>query len=136
MSSNEPTSIQSLMIPVSLGELVDRISILEIKQRRIADPRRRANVQLELTLLTQVLQRSGCSIDATQFQALQRVNAVLWELENRIRHLEQAQSLGDEYLAVARDIHRNNDVRHQLKRGISVSAASPLIEEKEYSTDS
>lgn len=133
MSSTDPQSAQALLIPVSLGELIDRISILEIKRQRVTDPRRRANVQRELALLMRALEQSGHAIDDAQMQPLRQVNAVLWELENRIRRLEQEGVLGEEYIAVARDIHLNNDVRHELKRSISLASASLLVEEKEYS---
>ncbi|MBK5965345.1 hypothetical protein CCR95_14930 [Thiocystis minor] len=132
MSQGDDCPESFLLIPVSLGELLDRISILTLKQERLVDIERRRNVTLELGLLTQILEESGRSIRASSFEQLHTVNAHLWDLEDRIRQLD-CNEIGDrKYARVARDIHRFNDVRHDIKRAISVADGSSILEEKEY----
>ncbi|MFN2169426.1 MAG: DUF6165 family protein [Anaerolineae bacterium] len=125
----------NLLIPVSLGELMDRISILEIKEQRMKDPVRHANVARELALLTGVLEQIGGCPSNPAMMGLREVNNALWELENRVRQLEREGGFGPDFVAVAREIHRLNDVRHELKRGVSLAGGSLLIEEKDYFTD-
>jgi hypothetical protein len=132
MNSADADAPIMLSIPVSLGELADRISILEIKSRRVKDPRRRDNVLRELALLNRALAQSGCRLAESELDELRRVNGRLWQLEDRIRRLDREGVAGDEYLEVAREIHRRNDIRHGLKRTISLNAGSLLVEEKEY----
>jgi len=123
-----------LMIPISLGELLDRISILELKQQHVSDAARRVNVTRELGQLARVLEHSGRSLSDPDLQSLREVNAALWDLEDRIRLLERQGLCSGEYACAARDIHRLNDARHNLKRSISVAGGSAVVEEKEYST--
>ncbi len=132
MNSADANAPIMLSIPVSLGELADRISILEIKSRRVTDPSRRDNVLRELALLNRALAQSGCRLAESELDGLRRVNGRLWQLEDRIRRLDREGVAGDEYLEVAREIHRRNDIRHGLKRTISLNAGSLLVEEKEY----
>jgi len=134
MNSSDTQTRQTVLIPVSLGELVDRISILEIKQQHMSDPGRLANVERELALLNRVLQQHGRSVSDPQMAPLREVNNALWELENRVRQLERDGVFGRQYVAIAREIHRSNDIRHELKRSISLGGDSLLVEEKEYST--
>ena len=133
MNSSDAQTRQTVLIPVSLGELMDRISILEIKQQQMSDPGRLANVTRELALLNGVLQQHGRSASDPRMAPLREVNKLLWELENRVRHLERDGVFGRQYVAIAREIHRSNDIRHELKRSISLDGDSLLVEEKEYS---
>lgn len=122
----------TLTIPVSLGELVDRITILELKQAQISDSDRHAHVCHELGLLNEVLDRQGLSLFDPSWDALRQVNAQLWNMENRIRDLDRRQCWNSEFIEVARAIHCLNDNRHQLKREISQRLETGLMEEKHY----
>ena len=132
MDCPDDHSSPNLLIPVSMGELMDRISILELKHRRMTEPTRRANVERELGLLTRVLEQSGRSRRDPALDPLRQINASLWDLENRIRILERDGTRRDTYIEAARDIHRLNDTRHAIKRNISVATGSAVVEEKEY----
>lgn len=122
----------ALTIPVSLGELIDRITILELKHGRITDGERHANVHYELELLTEVLERQGLSLSDPSWDALRQVNIQLWDMENRIRDLDRRGCWNQEFIEVARAIHNLNDNRHALKREISLRLATGLVEEKHY----
>lgn len=117
---------------MSLGELIDRISILELKHVRMTDGERHAHVRHELELLTEVLERQGLSLSDPNWDALRQVNAQLWDMENRIRDLDRRGCWNQEFIEVARAIHHLNDNRHELKREISLSLAAGLVEEKHY----
>jgi hypothetical protein len=124
-----------LWIPVSLGELVDRITILELKLRHLDDPLRRTPLATELTLLTGILERSGHRPPDSATTPLREVNAALWHQENRIRALDRDGGPQAEFLATARAIHHLNDRRHALKRALSLAAGSALLEEKTYTSN-
>lgn len=126
-------SLPSPSVPVSWGELLDKITILEIKRERIARPDARANVAREHSLLARigagVLTREGV---ATLFGRLKTVNSDLWEIEDAIRRQEAARSFGGEFIRLARAVYVKNDERAALKRAINVALESDLIEEKSY----
>jgi hypothetical protein len=122
----------ALTIPVSLGELIDRISILELKHALITDGERHEHVRYELELLTEVLERQGLNLSDPRWDALRQVNAQLWDMENRIRDLDRRGCWNREFIEVARAIHNLNDNRHSLKREISLRHATGLVEEKHY----
>ena len=120
-------------VPVSWGELLDKITILEIKQARIASPEARANVDLEHRQLRAV---GAAALDepevARLFAALRRVNEALWEIEDAIREEEARSRFGAEFIRLARSVYRRNDERAALKRRINALLGSELIEEKCY----
>lgn len=120
-------------VPVSWGELLDKITILEIKRDRIARAEARENVLREYRLLraigAQVLNRSGV---AALVEALKRVNETLWEIEDAIREQEAARDFGAEFVRLARAVYQRNDERAAIKREINRALESDLIEEKSY----
>lgn len=122
-------------VPVSLGELLDKITILEIKAERIADAGKRRNVAHELDALSQV--RDGLGLKdpgiAPLVAALGQVNRRLWEVEDDLRLLEKKQSFGEDFVRLARAVYRENDRRAALKREINRLSGSDLVEEKSYS---
>ncbi|SBO41725.1 DUF6165 family protein [Cyanobium sp. NIES-981] len=120
-----------VQIPVSVGELIDKITILELKCQHI-EGEALAHVQQEHQLLQQVLEQSGLSIPSPLLQQLRAVNAQLWEAEDAIRAHDRALDFGAAFVDTARSIHRLNDRRAALKRAISLACGSPLIEEKVY----
>ena len=124
-------------VPVSWGELVDKITILQIKHERIASAQARANVTTELTLL------HGIAADvmrqepvAAAIEQLQVVNRDLWEIEDHIREHEAARDFGRGFVRLARSVYRKNDRRAAIKRQINELLGSALVEEKSYSQGS
>lgn len=123
-----------IFIPVSPGELLDKITILRIKAAQIGDPQKLANVRLQLDLLEEVWRNSGAADQvATEEQALQQVNGRLWDLENGIREKEAAQVFDAEFIALARAVYVHNDERAAIKARIDTQLGSRIVEEKVYS---
>ena len=123
-----------LHVPVSYGELLDKITILEIKSERMTDAAKLANVRDELPLLEQTWQAhpAACTDIASERAALKRVNAALWDIEDRIRLLEKAQSFDAGFIELARAVYVRNDERAAIKRAINLKLGSRLVEEKSY----
>jgi len=120
-------------VPVSWGELLDKIVILEIKTERLTEPLARANAAKELELLLKVAQPILASGQAAAPMAsLKLVNQALWEIEDRIRDHERAGDFGPAFVELARLVYRRNDERGALKREINLALGSALIEEKSY----
>jgi hypothetical protein len=123
-----------LHVPVSAGELLDKITILRIKNRRIQDAAKLANVRLELDLLERIWATLGPAIQAVAADehALQAVNEQLWDIEDRIRVKEAARSFDQDFIDLARAIYHRNDERATIKKRINVALGSRLVEEKSY----
>ena len=123
-----------LTVPVSVGELIDKITILEIKSERISDPAKLANVRAELALLTQTWEASPlASTDIGRDRgALKAINETLWEIEDAIREKEAAGEFDDGFIELARAVYRTNDERAAVKRHINAATGSTLVEEKSY----
>jgi hypothetical protein len=121
-----------ILAPISLGELIDKITILELKAEFLQDQPQR-NAKQELLGLFAVLEALQISIEPVLVEQLKTINRSLWELEDEIRALEKLQSFGARFVAVARSIYRDNDQRAALKRVINTRYGSALIEEKSYS---
>jgi predicted nucleic acid-binding Zn-ribbon protein len=120
--------------PISIGELVDKITILEIKAQRVRDPHKRDAVSKELTLLNEIdcaMGERGLTIKVLKDE-LRQVNEALWDIEDRIRDCEREQSFGEEFIALARAVYKTNDRRAELKRRINEILGSPLIEVKSH----
>ncbi len=124
----------ALHIPAAMGELYDKIAILEIKAERIPDPRKRANVERELVLL-QELRRSrgisGAHLDGLAGE-LKRTNLALWDIEDAIRRCERSGDFGPGFIELARSVYKENDKRAALKREINLLCASAIVEEKYF----
>jgi hypothetical protein len=121
-------------VEVSWGELIDKLTILEIKEQRLASPAAVANVRKELAALQNVVRRlqpRPAEFDALK-EKLKSVNQTLWEVEDEIRAKEAAQSFDARFIALARAVYFNNDQRAQLKREINLLLKSELVEEKQY----
>jgi len=120
-------------VPVSWGELIDKITILRIKSARLTDAAALANVRRELAALEtwEDAVRPGPRLTAL-IAALAEVNEALWDIEDRIREKETASDFGAEFVELARSVYRQNDRRAGLKREISLALGSELIEEKSY----
>ena len=123
-----------ITIPVSAGELVDKITILRVKAERIGDPAKEANVRRELALLEAVAERelpAGPELQALVAE-LTEVNAALWDIEDGKRDCERRQDFGPRFVELARKVYIDNDRRAALKRRINALTGSAIVEEKSY----
>jgi hypothetical protein len=126
--------MDEIRVPVSPGELIDKITILRIKAARIADPAKLTNVRLELARLEDAWAQSPFAhADVrTEQDALHAVNERLWVIEDDIRGKERAQAFDAEFIRLARAVYFENDERAALKRRINVKLGSQIVEEKSY----
>ncbi len=123
-----------LSIPVSPGELLDKLTILDIKSERIADSDKRINVRRELELLEAAWQHSGLENPrVAELRAeLKRINQALWDIEDNIRLCEKQGDFGDRFVELARAVYVTNDERAAVKRQINQALGSTIVEEKSY----
>src|SRR5262245_34324793 len=122
-------------VPISWGELADKITILEIKAELLSSETARANVRSELVRLVAIWQpaeREHKDVAALK-DTLKRVNQTMWQIEDDIREKEAQKCFDDEFIALARAVYRTNDERSRIKRQINMLLRSEIIEEKQYS---
>jgi len=125
---------QDILVPISVGELMDKITILEIKSERLKNPSQLENVTHELTALRAVGLGDVDRVMLDKLSAeLKRVNAKLWDVEDAIRECEARSDFGPSFIELARAVYRLNDERSRLKKAINLASGSRLIEEKSYS---
>ena len=126
--------MSEIKVPISPGELLDKITILRIKSRRMTDPAKVANVRTELRALEETWSGSAYSkIDiSADVDALFAVNERLWVIEDDIRDQERAKDFGSEFIRLARAVYVENDERAAIKRRINSALGSAIIEEKSY----
>ncbi len=124
----------SLTIPVSWGELFDKISILNIKNNRITDSVKTKNIQHELELLLSIRDaNTNWSKELESLaRSLQQVNETLWDIENNIRDCEKNKNFGNRFVELARAVYITNDRRADLKAMINSLLGSDVVEEKSY----
>jgi hypothetical protein len=121
-------------VPVSWGELIDKITILEIKEQRLSSPQAIANVRKELAELNRAvagLKPAPAALDTLK-QSLKAVNERLWEVEDGIRAKEAAKAFDPQFVELARAVYFHNDERARIKREINELLKSGLVEEKQY----
>ena len=122
-----------IAVPVSPGEVIDKITILEIKSERIADEAKLANVRRELTLLETTWAEAAPPVDIQAERAnLKKVNEALWDIEDAIRIEEKQRRFGERFIELARSVYVRNDERAAVKRRINEKLGSELVEEKSY----
>jgi Family of unknown function (DUF6165) len=120
-----------ILVPISVGELIDKITILEIKSERIENARQLENIARELAALRAV--RLGEIAELARLAAeLKRVNAQLWEIEDAIRDCDARGDFGATFIELARAVYRLNDERSRIKKAINIASGSRLVEEKSY----
>jgi hypothetical protein len=126
--------VRPILVEIAPGELLDKISILEIKAANIADASKRANVLLELEQLSRVRDEHLPASEALAglYADLKAVNQALWVIEDDIRVEELNKRFGDRFIELARNVYRTNDRRAALKREINLLLSSAIIEEKSY----
>ena|ERR1700730_10834990 len=123
-----------ILAPISVGELIDKITILRIKRERVRAAAAQDNVQRELDGLLQIRARAPLAtpdLAALEEQLLQ-VNGRLWDVEDELRALEQGNNFGERFIELARSVYRLNDERSRLKRRINEVTGSAIVEEKSY----
>ncbi len=121
-----------MKIEVSVGELVDKVTILEIKLEKITNQEKMKNVRREYDLLRRSMESLGLTRESEEFRELKRINLKLWETEDLIRIKESQKRFDDEFIRLARSVYFANDERSGIKRRINLAAGSKIIEEKEH----
>jgi hypothetical protein len=133
-ASAKTSLVTAISIEIAPGELIDKITILEIKRERIKDVAKLANVKTELDLLTaardQAIKPSAKLFELTA--DLKKANLALWDIEDQIRICERDQDFGPRFVELARSVYHTNDHRSAVKRRINELLGSKLIEEKSY----
>ena len=120
-----------MKIEVSNGEIIDKLTILQIKLERIKDSTKLLNLRKEYDELIKV-SSSIINTGDPLYTALYDVNCELWDIEDHIRDLERKKDFGDDFISTARAVYFKNDKRSELKREINIKTSSGLIEEKSY----
>jgi Family of unknown function (DUF6165) len=125
---------QDILVPISVGELMDKITILEIKSERLKNPSQLANVTRELAALraVQLGDIDRAMLDKLSAE-LKRVNAKLWDVEDSIRECDARGDFGQSFIELARAVYRLNDERSRLKKAINLASGSRIFDEKSYS---
>jgi len=123
-----------LLVPISPGELIDKITILEIKSQRMTDPAKLHNVRTELALLTDTWRASPHSVTdiVAEWTGLREVNGRLWDIEDQIRDKERDGAFDAGFIELARAVYVTNDERAAIKKRINAKLGSTLVEEKSY----
>jgi len=123
-----------ISVPVSFGELLDKISILQIKAERISDPAKLANIRTELSALEKTWMGHPAGVkDIARLRAeLKDINEQLWDIEDNVRLKDKANAFDDEFIALARSVYQKNDQRARIKKDINLALGSVYVEEKSY----
>ena len=124
-----------ILAEISVGELYDKITILNIKLKKINDPDKLKNIKTELeVLMDQSNNIIGNNETLNKYvQKLQNINEELWEIENAKRECEANKDFGEKFIKISRDVHFKNDIRASIKKEINLLSDSKITEEKEYS---
>jgi len=132
--TNPNAAPSQIRAPISIGELIDKITILEIKSERIADRDKLRNVRAELGILNELKAQAGLDTPAMApfAQELKTLNGALWEIEDDIREMERQKNFGDRFIELARSVYFTNDRRAGVKHRINATFGSEIVEEKSY----
>lgn len=126
--------MKEIQVPIAPGELIDKLTILQLKSENITDPDKFANVEHEQQMLKKIANAAlPPSAELTSlWQALYKINADLWDIEDDIRAFEARADFGPGFIALARAVYVTNDERAQIKKKINILLGSALVEEKSY----
>ena len=126
--------MENIHVPVSPGEVLDKITILEIKSERMSDPEKVANVRLELALLQETWRNNIRETDTIRdlHAQLKEINEALWEIEDDIRDKERAKEFDERFIELARAVYVTNDRRSNVKKELNLHLGSEIVEEKSY----
>lgn len=124
----------TISIQASVGEVVDKVSILNIKLEKLTNPEALENVSVELGFLKRALKESGMeeALSHSLFQQLAEVNTKLWQVEDELREYESKKTFDAEFVDLARSVYKLNDRRATIKREVNLAFGSKLMEEKSY----
>lgn len=123
-----------MKIKVSIGEVIDKLTILDIKRKKIKDESKLINVKKEYDYLREAVEtKYRITTDNDFYRVLFTINSELWEIEDSIRDLERSQTFNDSFIQLARSVYFKNDERARIKKEINIRYNSDLIEEKSYS---
>ena len=117
--------------PISLGELIDKITILEIKKHKIKG-KQLQNISKEYSSLTKILLDQEFKVDTRLIEDLKIINNSLWEIEDKIRKKEKLKEYDNDFIELARLVYKSNDIRASIKKDINQRYNSEIIEEKSY----
>ena len=123
--------LSTILAPISIGELIDKITILEIKQIYMTGTKLK-NINKEMKLLKNILQDKNLEINIDLIKNLKKINKKLWEIEDNIRIKERNQEFDEEFIKLARSVYIENDKRASIKKEINQKYNSDLVEEKSY----
>ena len=123
--------LSTILAPISIGELIDKITILEIKQIYMTGIKLK-NINKEMKLLKNILQDKNLEINIDLIKNLKKINKNLWDIEDNIRIKESNQEFDKEFIQLARSVYKENDKRAAIKKEINQKYNSELIEEKSY----
>ena len=118
-------------VPISIGELIDKITILEIKKDKLKNLKLK-NILNELSLLRAVLEKNSIFVPDEIFLKLKSINLTLWDIEDKIRIKEKNKEFDNEFIKLARSVYLNNDRRSETKKELNIMFNSEIIEEKSY----
>ena len=121
-----------MKIDISIGELVDKVTILAIKLEKIKDEKKLKNIRREFDLLGESMKEIGITADSEAYASLKKVNLKLWDIEDHIRIKEAKKEFDADFIRLARSVYFNNDKRAEIKKDINIKFGSDLVEEKEY----
>ena len=126
--------MDNIHVPVSPGEVLDKITILEIKSERMEDPEKVANVRVELGLLQETWAKAVTGDDTIRdlHAQLKEINEALWEIEDDIRDKERVREFDDRFIELARAVYVTNDQRANAKKELNLHLGSEIVEEKSY----
>ena len=126
--------MEQIQVPISPGELLDKITILEIKSERMSDETKLVNVRLELSLLNETWKASVSADDTVKriHAELKSINEALWEIEDDIRDKEKAREFDQKFIELARAVYVTNDKRANAKKELNTFLGSDIVEEKSY----
>ena len=126
--------MKDFLVPVSPGEVLDKITILEIKSERMKDPEKVANVRAELEQLSKCWADSVTENDTVRLlrSQLKAINEKLWVIEDDIRDKERAKEFGEQFIELARSVYATNDRRAQIKKELNLHLGARIVEEKSY----
>ena len=121
-----------MKIDISIGELVDKVSILSIKMEKMSGSKQLKNIRKEYALLSKVMIQAGIQEVGWEFIKLKEINQRLWDIEDAIRRKESKKEFDDEFIQLARSVYIQNDERASIKREVNIRYKSELMEEKMY----
>lgn len=123
---------RTMKIDVSTGELVDKVTILEIKLEKISDQEKLLNVRREYRILSKSMEALGITPGSPDYIELKCINLKIWKTEDEIRKKEFQRDFGEEFIRLARSVYFDNDTRAAVKKRINTKHKSLIVEEKEY----